>query len=284
MKDSYSMLKSIFLPLDPSDENLLAREYAVSLAVEFKSSIAAVTIIDEPTINQLEPAPLGASEFRERLLESRRKESQEVTAKLISEMKSLADKHGVPCNTSILHGSPDIELINESFKHDLIVIGKAGYFKFATQTESCETLESLVKNTPRPIIHVTENSIKNKEILILTDGSSVSARASQMFLNLGYDESKYDYTVLSVSSDLSKAEENCEVVSDFFEHHNKKVKKAPIHFEDHASIKILDEIKTRNPALVVLGAFGISGMKEFFLGSVTKKLLEKNKSPIFLYK
>ena len=46
---------------------------------------------------------------------------------------------------------------------------------------------------------------------------------------------------------------------------------------------ILDQVQQLDAGLLVMGAYGQPVLREFFLGSVTRKVLEECPVPLFLY-
>jgi nucleotide-binding universal stress UspA family protein len=46
---------------------------------------------------------------------------------------------------------------------------------------------------------------------------------------------------------------------------------------------ILDQVRQYQARLLVLGAYGQSTLREFFLGSVTRTVLQHSHVPLFLY-
>ena len=46
---------------------------------------------------------------------------------------------------------------------------------------------------------------------------------------------------------------------------------------------ILEQVRRLNAGLLVMGAYGQPVLREFFLGSVTRTVLEKSPVPLFLY-
>ena len=46
---------------------------------------------------------------------------------------------------------------------------------------------------------------------------------------------------------------------------------------------ILEQVRRLKAGLLVMGAYGQPALREFFLGSVTRKVLEESPVPLFLY-
>lgn len=136
-----------------------------------------------------------------------------------------------------------------------------------------------------------------QNILLLTDGSSCSARAARKAIELAsrLDTSIHAVTVLETYPDdvLEKlamfqeifdearemAEQSVEDVRKWGADKQVNVEKTVLE-DEHPVEAILQLIKDRSYEFVVMGTHGRSGLERFFLGSTTERVLRASPIPV----
>ncbi len=275
------MLKSILLPLDPSPANRAAAEYAFALAKRKNATVVGLSIVDEPGIDRSEAVPAGAAEFHRQKVETQLNQAAEKAGHLAHELEKRGQNHGVKTTSLIRRGDPADEIISESHRHDLIILAQATYFKFMTVEGPCKSRDPILKATPRPTILVPEKPAEGSGLLYATDGSATAARALQMQQLLGVMDG--ECRVIAVQETEAEALLRCDAALDYLAHHNRKARALPVDSTQKPAHVILDVIAQERPALLAMGSYGVSGLRELFFGSVTRDMLERSPIPIFLY-
>jgi hypothetical protein len=150
------VVRSMVIGLDGSTYSSSAIELGLRWAQRFDVFLVGLGVIDEPTIRKPEPVPLGASHFKA--------ERDEVlwcapATRWNSSWPSLPGavrRPAWPFNCSKQWGVPAEHILLEAQRFDLIMLGQQTSFHFGTQAEPCETLTTVLKNTPRPVVTVPE--------------------------------------------------------------------------------------------------------------------------------
>ena len=122
----------------------------------------------------------------------------------------------------------------------------------------------------------------NGPVVIACDGSLQAAHTLSAFVATGLAESGKVH-IVSVSASHSTAAQHAEagrkILSD------QGIESIP-HVSSGSTPPaqvILEQVGQLNASLLVMGAYGQPVLREFFLGSVTRTLLEKSPVPLFLY-
>jgi nucleotide-binding universal stress UspA family protein len=275
------MLKSILLPLDPSSANRAAAEYAFALAKRKNASVVGLSVVDEPGIDRSEAVPAGAAEFHRQKVETQLNQAAEKAGQLTREFEKRGQGHGVKTTPLIRRGDPAEEIISESHRHDLVILARSTFFKFITEDGPCKSRDAILRASPRAAIVVPEKSTEGTGVLFATDGSATAARSLQMQQLLGVMDG--EYRVLAVQATEAEALLRCNAAADYLAHHARKARTLPVDSTQKPAHVILDVITQERPALLAIGAYGVSGLRELFFGSVTRDLLDRSPVPIFLY-
>ena len=101
-----------------------------------------------------------------------------------------------------------------------------------------------------------------------------------MFLLLGIWNAA-DITLFTVNNDAEEAHALLTNLGDFFEGYG--IQPNLVTRDGHPDIEIKAYIAENDIDLLVMGAYSKRSVREFFMGSVTKHLIEETKIPLFLY-
>jgi nucleotide-binding universal stress UspA family protein len=162
------------------------------------------------------------------------------------------------------------------------MLGQHTFFHFETQPQPDETLQVVLKQSPRPVIAVPAVLAAGQVVVVAYDGSLHAARALQMLQVLGLEGSQ-EVHVVCVDPDQEHADRCVERAVAFLHSHN-IVARAYARATEAAPADVLLEHLHRVPtSLLVMGAYGRSTIREFFGGSVTRTMLHASPVPLFLY-
>lgn len=275
------MIRSILVGLDGSAYSSAAVEVGIQWALKFDALLVGLGIIDDPTIRQPEPLPIGASAFKARRDEALVHAARRTVEQFLEQFALRCADRGVSCKLLEDVGDPSEQICWEAQRYDLILLGKQTYYRFETQNGPDETLARVLQNSPRPVVTVPEQLGNGNSVVIAYDGSLQAARALQAFQTLGLGASR-DVHIVTVDTDHAVAARHADRAMDFLGFHEIKAQRHAVLSSSPAAA-IIEQSNRLEAGLLVMGAYGQSSVREFFFGSVSRSLLQENSLPLFLY-
>jgi nucleotide-binding universal stress UspA family protein len=276
------MPRSILVGIDGSAHSWGAVEFGIQWAHRYKAVLVGLGVVDEPTICRPEPVPLGAAVFKKERDQALLAEARKKVDGFLATFAERCAGAGVSCTILKEIGLPAERILLEAQRYDLILLGQKTYFHFETQERADETLTLVVKHSPRPVVVAPELSVGGNAVLIAYDGSLQAARTLQGFEGAGLDGSQ-ELHVVSVHPDAGEAGARADRAVDFLRFHGVAARRHALGTAEPPAQVLLEQISRLDAGLLVMGAYGQPTLKEFFFGSVTRRLLEQSPVPIFLY-
>ncbi len=278
------MLKSLLLALDGSPYSTVALKIAVALSQVHSAALCGIGVLDTAAIRRPEPIPIGGNAYKEPLEQAFRDQAVLQINRFLHEFSDVCQSKGIDYNTKTLEGHPHEQIALEARHHDLIVISRETHFHFPAQDRPGDTLERLARNSPRPILAAPTDSNGGKGVVVAYDDSAASARALQLFQLSGLYDTQ-DVTVISVDPNRKRAERRCANAVSYLERHGRRVSGMPIASHGRPGEILLAEVDSSRPALMVMGCFGHSGLRQRLFGTTTEEFLFRYQFPvpIFLY-
>lgn len=274
------MLKKILVPLDPSPYSDAAISYVISIAKKHDATIYGLTIMDFPDIeDSIGAVPIGGFYWAKKLEETRKKEAEEKLDEISFKFAQKLKEANVKFVLEEVQGLPSKEIIEYSQYYDLVIIGLRNYFEFETSDKEGNSLSELLSHSITPILAVPKEYRQINNILIAFDGSFASSRALQRFAHLASAQD-YNFVIITSTSDSESALEMQVKAATYLEAYGiKKIKRVI------TDKNIISEIKANYldwADVVVLGAHSKNIFKDFFIGSLTKELININEKPLFI--
>ncbi len=264
-------LDKILLSTDGSEAAKFAAQAAVELAKPCGSTLYAICVAE---------VPIFAAEFIETLpqavdaIEKRAK-------KALDEVKEIADKAGVKCETISYTGpEPYKYIIDEAIKNsvDLIIIGKKGVMLGAVG-------KKVIGNAPCKVLVVPVGAtLRFDKILLATDGSVYSSMAASEAIGTAkrFNSELIALSVAKSDNELAFAEEAVKAVKGSAESEGVKIQTVVLKGEPFEQIA---EVANKNAVgLIVMGTYGKTGIEKFFLGSVTERVIGTVARPVLVVK
>lgn len=276
------MLKSLLIGLDGSEYSRQAIELGIAWAKKFDALLAALGIIDAPSICAPEPVPPGGSFFKEHRDESRLANARRQVEQFLGQFAVKCAEAGAACKLLENTGAPHEQIVLEAQRYDLILLGQQTYFHFETQENPDETLAKVLKHTPRPVVTVPRQLPAGRKLVVAYDGSLQAARSLQAFAGLGLGTGQ-EIHLVSVAAEHEQAARCADRAAEFLRSHGIQVWVHVLASATDPAQVLLEQCQTLEAGLLVMGAFGRPGWKEFFLGSTTKTILKESTVPLFLY-
>ena len=278
----------ILIGLDAPKHGAVVAELGIRWAQRSGATLVGLGIVDEPGIRAIEPAwPVGGTPgvdpvyymgYEARLAVVHRQVEQ-----LLEQFAARCAQAGVAHVEVKAVGSPHELIAAEAQSCDLVLLARGSHFHFTSRDDDAdEILKKVLKDVPRPIVVVPATPFPDGPIVIAYDGSLQAARALAAFQTTGLGESR-EVHIVSVDPSAAVAAEHAERAREFLSHH--QIEAVPVVLESSAppAKVILEQIGRLNAGLLVMGAYGQPGLREFFLGSVTRTLLQETPVPLLLF-
>lgn len=277
-------IRRILLPLDPSVFADAATETACSVAKIHHAEISAVAVLDSDEIRaSLIPAigpyyPMMVEEVQKKI-----HHADHVLKECLERCAATCRAADVAHRETEYDGIPAEKLMGSAIFYDLVITGLENSFHFETRGTRSESLYELLDHTATPVIAVPATGMpKLERVLVAFDGSLGSARALHDFMSFA---TPYQPEIVIVTAEDDKARAdflvgNAELLlrAHGFEKIARHVGKEPVAdlFED------LLAPGSPGADLIVIGIHSRHAVKDFFVGSFTKKMIERGDTPLFL--
>lgn len=276
-------LKDLLVHVDTTETGRARVAYAMALAEAHGAHLAGVVFLpigSLPYAGALElKAPPPSEYFK--ALEGSAKSS-------LDEFTSLGEKQGIPVETRLIEGA-GVELPRRFAIHarhaDLTIIGQPnGHNKSSDQLA---LFEDLLFSTGRPLLLVPYAGAPTtppQTAMVAWDGSATASRAVHDALPLLANAK----SVVVFVADAGKrgADHGAEPGSDIALHLARHGVNAEVSRVSGSDIDIGNLMLSRaadfGADLIVMGGYHHSRLREYFLGGVTKTILEEMTVPVFM--
>ncbi len=281
------MLRSILIGIDTAGFSDAAQRLGVRWSRRSGATLVGLGIIDEPGIRAMEPAwPVGGKPGVDPVYymgyDARLSKVHEEVGELLARFAARCDEAGVPHAELKAVGSPQEKIEQEAQLCDVILLARRSRFRsIAGDDENDETLKRVLRDSPRPVVVVPTTMDEEGPVVIAYDGSLQAARALAAFEATGLGQVG-DIHVTSVGATAREAAERARRASEYLSRHKIDSVSHTSSSREPAEV-ILDQVRRLKAGLLVMGAYGQPVLREFFLGSVTRKLFEESPVPLFLY-
>lgn len=280
------MLKSIVVALDGSDSSANAQALALEVSKRTGAELIGIGVLDVPWITAPRATPIGARTFQAHRNETLLEQGREAISERVAAFRKTCEAAGVGCGAIGTEGDPVEQIDKEADRHDMIMIGSQTNFHGVEEHEIGETVEQLLKDTPRPLMIAPESMAPNADankVVVAFDGSVVSSRAMHMFLLLGLAEGR-EVHVVSIDADEAVAQGLAERGVALFRSYGIKAEANGLAHKGSEASAILGAVAGLNAGRLVIGALGHEGfIKRLFMGSTTRELIRGANIPVFVH-
>lgn len=276
------MIRSILLALDESEASSIAQKFALTLAKKLNAHIAGIGVLDEPWITAPEAVPLGAAAFKVEMDNQLLEDAKTRIHALETGFKRAASELGNNYHIIDTEGFPAEEIEKAIVAHDVLILGRDANFHFFPLRGMAVSVEQLLKDSPRPIILTSDEETEGEAIVFAYDGSLAAARAIHMAILLNMHRDKKVH-IVSINADAKTARNKAARIHALCERHNIQSTIHAIESSEKPGTVLTDLADQLDASMIVLGAYGHSGIAAFFKGSAMKDLINSTKVPLFLY-
>jgi len=269
--------------LDGSDFSKSAVELGIQWASRMDAMIVGLGVIDADEVCRPEMVPLGAGHFKEHSDDVRLHQAHRRVEGYLEQFSLQCAASDVSSKVLEEEGAPAEVILREAQRYDLILMGKQTKYHDPTRAGTDDTLKRVLRNAPRPVVVVPPHLELGHATLVAYDGSLPAARALQAFQASGLANFG-EVHVVTIGESHDDAARIAGRAVDFLAQHDiaAQVRVAsPLPAGIGATIMHL--ASQLEVGLTVMGAYGQSTLKDFFFGSVTRTLLEKSETPLFVY-
>jgi nucleotide-binding universal stress UspA family protein len=275
------MLKSILVGLDGSPYSAVAVELGIQWAKHFHALVVGLGIVNDRAFQELDWEPSGGSHYPLDLGAQLLAEGRQKVKQLLEQFAEQCVAADVAYNLLQDVGLPYEEILRESERYDLVLLGHEGHFRLATEGPPDETLWNVLKREPRPVVIAPLAPASGASVVVAYNGSPQADRALQAFESSGLDLEE-EVCVFSADDDREEATRQADRAVEFLRLHRINAVPHALGPVDLVSQSILEEVRRRSARLLVMGAYGHSTVREFLLGSTTKAVLKESPVPVFL--
>ena len=274
------MLKRILIPLENSDFNLSIIRYACFIAKYQDAEVTAGVYFDSSNIEH----PLGTKTESGILWYEKSRNESEVLAKessrdLIEIFEKECESFGVKYSIDPEIGESFENFLEKSKFYDMIIIGFQSNFSVGNKKLSKNYLQKIL-DTESTLVFVVPQIFKPiKNIFIAYDASVSATRALHHFAHIAA-LSNFNIKVFMSSEDSKYAEECVIKAKDYLRSYGAKHVQAEWTKKEISELlefPYINEFDT-----IVLGLHSRKRILDFFVGSVTKLLIDHADKSLFI--
>lgn len=276
------MVRSILVGLDGTEHADAAVRLGIDWSRRHEALLVGLGVIDEPGIRQPTMMPLGGASFKERRDEACLTKARHSVERFLQRFALTCAEENIACKLLEEVGDPVEKVLQEAQRYDLILLGRETHFRFASQDEPCDTLQRVLKDSPRPVVAVPREPVEGKTAVVAYDGSLQAARAVLAFVACGLSGT-YPVHVVTVHAEHVKGNRHAQRAVEFLDQHGVRAVPHVLSPSQGVAHTLLKKAGALEAQLLVMGAYGQSVLKEFFLGSVTRSVMMDSSIPLLLF-
>jgi nucleotide-binding universal stress UspA family protein len=275
------MLTSILIALDGSPCGAAATTLALEWARRFGARLLALGIVDRVGIRRPEPVPLGAGPHKNVREDARVLDAHQRVAGLLADFRARAGAAGARAEILEEVGDPAERILWEAQRADVVMLGREIRFNLEAPERRDATLAQVVRRSPRPMVVVPETVPEGTGILVAYGGGREGARTLQIFALLGLAAGE-TLDVLTIHRETAEARVIARAAADFLSARGVVHRVHTVASSAAPAEVLLDEVRSRRPRLLVLGAHRDHPLRDLFATSVTRAVLRDCPTPIFV--
>lgn len=263
-------IQRIILSTDCSEFSSGAEREAINIAKRFNAELFILSVIEtNPEFTALAPGILEKVE--------------EKTRTYLEELRRRAEKEGIRSEIVIHEGEePHKFIIDEASKRgaNLIAMGRRGRKGLMRLMMGSQTARTIGHSPVSVLVVPRKAEIKFKNIVIATDASRFSEKASEEAIELAKQTGASLYAIAVTWPDASKerikeSEDALLRIKTACQKEGVKVEAEHVRNRPHEKIcdAIIDFAKRHNADLIVMGSHGRTGMAKLLMGSVAERVI-----------
>lgn len=284
------MFKTFYVAYDGSDAANAALQHACHLATLAEGKVYVGHVIELPADPAIATGMMaGSMEFMAAVppsltaleLDQVHAERQTQTHDLLEKGRRLCESWSVPCEVISSSGYREEDIIAQSQRVDLLLMGRQGIDRNEGSGKIGHLTEALIRSSPQPVLVASNTFYKPVELIILYDGHDRSQHALTLAVEIGRLAS-LPIMVVTAGEDPEACEKINQYAGQYLRDHEVEYRPKLLCAERQAEEKLLPMLGEHPSAMVVMGAFGDSRVKEWISGSTTRNILSHTPHPVLL--
>jgi len=274
------MIKRMLVPTDGSDMARRGVTYALALAERHGASIMALHVVDVkllegPFLRDIS-ASLGTAPYVNytgnisSLLEAH-------GASALEEVERLCAERGVPCETTLATGIVPRVIVETGALADLIVLGRGGEHSPWLEGLAGSTAQAVVRRASTPVLVTGAAAPEGDKVVVAYDGSPHARKA----LRTGADVAREWGMALHLVTVRGDAEAVQREALGYLESRD-GLEIVCAARQGDAGEEISAYAGESGAAVIVMGAFGHSKLRQLVVGSTTAYVLHSAPCPLLL--
>lgn len=272
------MFQALLAAIKPAVSQEFVIEYAVALAEELGLQVEGASVIDLSRLAPPEATPIGATSFKIDRDQKIIAKAREVSVEHMTRLFELCGNRKVSCDAHLYEGDTLTIITEATQRVDLLICGHVPGGDIGEQS----LLQSLLRKVSRPAVIVPQGAFGNRTALVAYDGSPEAVRAMAAFVDSGLANRRKIHLV-SYGKDFKQTCKVADNAAKFLERHQITATIMTGEIARHLAEQLFTAAAEVSADLLVMGSFGTNALQEFFLGSVTRSVLDSLPIPIFLH-
>jgi nucleotide-binding universal stress UspA family protein len=254
----------------------------MALARKHGASIRGLAVVDPELIAPPEPTPMGGDAYKQHkdavIVERVRQADIQLAQTFVSECASA----GLRGSADVIRGAALATLNAACAPHDIVVIG--GDAAFGAESSAAPTvIGGLLRDNPRPLIVVPKGApMDGGHTLVAYDGSIPTMRALQLFSALRL-RLEHPVLVASAHPDPKTAAALADAGASYLTERGYKATTRSIIGDGDPAPSLIEAAADIGAGLIVAGAYGHRGWRQWLLGSTTEHLLDTSPVALFIH-
>lgn len=279
------MMRSIMVALDGTEPSRAAQDVAIKLAREHSAEITGLAILDRPHIAGPAAVGIGGMAYKVHRDQVKLEQAHRFLERLEHHFEATCEDLGTPWQVIEAEGNPLELMCGEAHRHDLLVTGRDTDFHLDEAPAVADVVHRLLEDNPRPVIVCPEHAVTEGPILAASDGGPRASRTIHMLALLGLAERRPVH-VLAVAGGAhgdGDAHLYAERPAELLRRYGIEVAVHPVHSSAPPEDVIAEHAERVGATMVAFGASGHNRLRDFFVGSTARRLLNRCACTLFVH-
>jgi nucleotide-binding universal stress UspA family protein len=276
------MLRTILVALDGSEPSRVAQEIAIGFARRFKADITGLAVLDRGYITAPTAVGIGGMAFKHHRDQVKLEQAHRFLERLEQHFQASCEDLGIKWQVIEEEGAPFDLICGEAHRHDLLVIGRDTDFHLEEEPAVADVVFRLLVENPRPVIVCPDHTVPDGPIIAASDGGPQSSRALHMLALLGLGRDRVIH-VLATADVHDAARHYAERPAELLARHGLQVEVHAVESTTEPHDVICEHAERLGAGMVAIGASSRGRLRDFFLGSTARRLLNACPCPLFVH-
>ena len=285
-----TMLKSYYVAYDGSESAMAALHYACHFAALAQGKVYVGHVIELPADPAIATGMMaGSMEFMAAVppslttqeIEQVRADREAQAGDLLERARKLCEAWPVACETVCSTGYREEEIQSQAQQVDVLLMGRQGIDRTADSGKIGHLTEALIRSAPQPVLVASRTFYRPEELVVLYDGRERAQHALSLAVELARMTS-LPLIVVTACTEREECERIMQGADQFLRDHEVVYRHEEACGEHQPEENLLPVLAGHSTAMIVMGAFGESRVKEWIIGSTTRKILTHTAHPVLL--